>query len=54
MGLTLNELAEKMKDIDFAMLATHASGGGIASRPMSNSRDRIGRRCLVFHRRTRV
>lgn len=39
MGLTLKDLAEKMKDIDFAMLATQARGGGIASRPMSNNRE---------------
>ena len=36
---TLAELAKKMKDIDFAMLSTHADGGRIGSRPMSNNRD---------------
>ena len=39
MAKTLPELAEKMKDIDFAMLATHTAGGAIAQRPMSNNRD---------------
>lgn len=39
MGRTLKDLAEKMKDIDFAMLATRASSGGITSRPMSNNRE---------------
>lgn len=37
--LTLATLAEKMKDIDFAMLSTHADGGQIGARPMSNNRD---------------
>lgn len=36
---TLAELAEKMKDIDFTMLSTHAKDGGIRARPMSNNRD---------------
>jgi general stress protein 26 len=36
---TLAALAEKMRDIDFAMLATHTEGGAIAQRPMSNNRD---------------
>ena len=36
---TLAALAEKMRDIDFAMLATHSDGGAIAQRPMSNNRD---------------
>jgi len=35
----LADLAEKMRDIDFAMLATHTDGGAIAQRPMSNNRD---------------
>lgn len=37
--LTLAELSEKMRDIDFAMLSTRTDGGAIASRPMSNNRD---------------
>lgn len=37
--LTLASLAEKMKDIDFAMLSTHADGGQIGARPMSNNQD---------------
>ncbi len=36
---TLSDLAEKMKDIDFAMLSTRAEGGEIGARPMSNNRD---------------
>ncbi|MBA4090957.1 MAG: pyridoxamine 5'-phosphate oxidase [Sphingobium sp.] len=36
---TVRDLAEKMKDIDFAMLSTHSPGGTIGSRPMSNNRD---------------
>lgn len=39
MTMTLKQLAEKMKDIDFAMLATHAPGGEIGARPMSNNRE---------------
>jgi general stress protein 26 len=35
----LFELAEKMKDIDFAVLSTRTDGGAIASRPMSNNRE---------------
>lgn len=35
---TLADLAEKMRDIDFAMLSTHTDGGAIAGRPMSNNR----------------
>ena len=38
MTKTLSELAEKMRDIDFAMLSTHAEGGTIGARPMSNNR----------------
>jgi general stress protein 26 len=36
---TLAELAEILKDIDFATLSTHSNGGTIAGRPMSNNRD---------------
>lgn len=39
MQLTLATLAEKMRDIDFAMLSTHADGGEIGARPMSNNQD---------------
>ncbi|WP_313808253.1 pyridoxamine 5'-phosphate oxidase family protein [Sphingobium sp.] len=39
MQLTRATLAEKMKDIDFAMLSTHTDGGQIGARPMSNNRD---------------
>ena len=35
---SLAELAEKMKDIDFAVLSTRAASGAIAARPMSNNR----------------
>ncbi|MDR5816021.1 MULTISPECIES: pyridoxamine 5'-phosphate oxidase family protein [unclassified Caballeronia] len=37
--LTLEQVAEKMADIDFAMLSTRALNGNIAVRPMSNNRD---------------
>ena len=36
--LTLKELSEKLRDIDFCMLTT-VSDGGLAGRPMSNNRD---------------
>jgi general stress protein 26 len=36
---SLSELAEKMKDIDFAVLSTRTEGGAIAARPMSNNRE---------------
>ena len=39
MPKTLAQLAEMMKDIDFATLSTHSDGGTIAGRPMSNNRD---------------
>ncbi len=38
MAKTLEQLAEMMKDVDFAMLSTHSDGGTIAARPMSNNR----------------
>ena len=38
-SLTLTDLAEKMRDIDFAMLSTRTDNGAIAARPMSNNRD---------------
>ncbi len=36
--LKLSDIAEKMRDIDFAILSTRTSGGAIAGRPMSNNR----------------
>jgi general stress protein 26 len=36
---TMATLADKMKDIDFAMLSTHTEDGQIGARPMSNNRD---------------
>jgi general stress protein 26 len=39
MAKTLEQLAEMMKDVDFAMLSTHSDNGTIAARPMSNNRD---------------
>lgn len=39
MAMTIKQLSEKMKDIDFTMLATQTAGGSIASRPMSNNRE---------------
>ena len=37
--LTVADLSEKMRDIDFAMLSTQTEGGAVASRPMSNNGD---------------
>ena len=37
--LKLADIAEKLKEIDFAMLSTSTSTGSIASRPMSNNGD---------------
>ena len=39
MAKTLADLAEKMREIDFAMLSTHTQGGAIGARPMSNNRE---------------
>ena len=36
--LSLQDISEKMRDIDFAMLSTRAENGAIAARPMSNNR----------------
>lgn len=36
---TLADLAEQMRDIDFAMLLTHSIGRKIAGRPMSTNRE---------------
>jgi general stress protein 26 len=36
---TLDDIAETMRDIDFAMLITRTESGEIAGRPMSNNRD---------------
>jgi general stress protein 26 len=35
---SLADLAEKMRDIDFAILSTRTRSGAIAARPMSNNR----------------
>jgi general stress protein 26 len=35
---SISDLAEKMKDIDFAILSTRTEGGALAGRPMSNNR----------------
>ncbi|RWX81726.1 pyridoxamine 5'-phosphate oxidase [Neorhizobium lilium] len=37
--MSLSDVAEKMRDIDIAMLCTLTDGGAIAARPMSNNRD---------------
>ncbi len=37
--MTLADLAEKMRDIDIAILSTLTEDGEIAGRPMSNNRD---------------
>ena len=36
--LKLEDISEKMRDIDFAMLSTRTESGAIAARPMSNNR----------------
>jgi general stress protein 26 len=36
---SLSDIAEKMRDIDIAILSTRTEGGAIAGRPMSNNRD---------------
>jgi general stress protein 26 len=36
-NLTLSDLSEKMKQIDFSMLSTRTEGDQIAGRPMSNN-----------------
>lgn len=36
---TIASLAEKMRQIDFAMLSTHTADGHIGARPMSNNHD---------------
>lgn len=37
MTWSLADISEKIRHIDFAMLVTHASGGALAGRPMSNN-----------------
>ena len=37
--LTLADVSEKMRDIDFTMLTTRSEGGALAGRPMSNNRN---------------
>ena len=36
--LTLEDISEKMRDIDFTVLSTRTEDGAIAARPMSNNR----------------
>ena len=36
---TRDDLAEKMRDLDFCLLSTKAADGSIPSRPMSNNRE---------------
>lgn len=38
-AMTLEELSDKMRKIDFCMLSTREAGGGVSSRPMSNNGD---------------
>jgi len=38
-AMTLADISEKMRDIDFAMLTTKTEGGALAGRPMSNNRE---------------
>ena len=37
--LSLSDISEKMRDIDFTMRSTRTEGGAIAARPMSNNRE---------------
>src|SRR5688500_18587329 len=37
--MSLSEISEKMRDIDFAVLSTRTEDGAIAGRPMSNNRE---------------
>ena len=37
--MTLAEISEKMRDIDFAVLSTRTEGGALSGRPMSNNRE---------------
>ena len=37
--MTLEEISEKMRDIDFAILSTRTENGAVAGRPMSNNRE---------------
>lgn len=37
--LSLADVAEKMRDIDFTILTTRTEGGALAGRPMSNNRE---------------
>ena len=39
MTMTLAEISEKMRDIDFTVLSTRTDGGAVAGRPMSNNRE---------------
>ena len=36
--MSLDDLSEKMRDIDFAILTTRTDNGALAARPMSNNR----------------
>lgn len=37
--MSLDQIAEKMRDIDFAILSTRTDNGAVAGRPMSNNRN---------------
>lgn len=37
--MTLSDISEKMRDIDFTILSTRTEGGAVAGRPMSNNRE---------------
>src|SRR4028118_386953 len=37
--LSLEDISEKMRDIDFAVLSTRTEDGALAARPMSNNRE---------------
>ena len=37
--MTLEQLSEQMRDLDFAILSTRTDNGAVAARPMSNNRE---------------
>ena len=52
--LTLAEIREKMRDIDFSVLTTRSDGGSLAGRPMSNNRDVDFDAAFALYERSRV
>ena len=50
---TLADLAERLRDIDIAILSTRAENGAIAGRPMSNNGEVDYNGALITSRRVR-